>query len=224
MATRGAAMQTYVAFMRAINVGGHAVVPMSDLQQAFRSAGCESVRTYIASGNVLFEARPPQASALFNKIERAVGALLGKVPTILFRTVEDLQGLVASDPFKHARRESTAAFYVTFLASKPQARLRFPFGSEKEALEVVAMTRLDVFTISRPKSNRMYGFPNNYLEKELGVAATTRNWSTLFKIVEFAARSAKADVPVSVNSRGATPPAPRRRTRRDSQSKRTPIA
>ena len=47
------------------------------------------------------------------------------------------------------------------------------------------MKNLEVFIVSRRKKNGFFGFPNNFIEKELGVSATSRNWSTLTKIVEF---------------------------------------
>jgi hypothetical protein len=77
---------------------------------------------------------------------------------------------------------------VAFLSAKPATRPKFPLCLPAEALEAVGMKNQDVFVVSRPKKNGMYGFPNNLIEKELGVAATTRNWSTVTKIVAFAAK------------------------------------
>ena len=219
MTARSAATQTYVAFLRAINVGGRAVVSMADLQEAFRSAGCQAVRSYIQSGNVVFEARPDQAGALFKRISREVARLFDRCPTIVFRTADHLQQLVSSDPFKSARRESTAKFYVTFLEGAPPIEPAFPLAHSKEAIEAIGIDALDVFIVSRPKRKGFYGFPNEVIEKALGVQATSRNWSTVAKIVEFAAR------PVSSGgARRSTPPAPRQTTRRGSTRTRTPKA
>jgi uncharacterized protein (DUF1697 family) len=228
MAKREAAMEIYVAFMRAINVGGRAIVAMKDLQEAFRSAGCESVRTYIQSGNVVFCAPPGRAPATFKKIAGRVKPLLAGEATIIFRTIGELERIVERDPFKTARHETKAAFYVTFLAGPPKDRVVLPLVSEKEALEVVAMTGLDAFTISRPRPNGFYGFPNNYLEKQLGVAGTTRKWSTVSKIVEFARAATEVSQPVARVGRGgrtaATPPAPRGKSGRGSRPMRSPKA
>lgn len=222
-------MEIYVAFLRAINVGGRGVVTMTDLQEAFRSAGCHGVRTYIQTGNVVFGAHPGKASAMFTKVAGAVRPLLGGEPTIIFRTVAELERVVESDPFKTARHDTKAAFYVTFLAGKPKDRVVLPLVSEKEALEVVAMTGLDAFTISRPRPNGFYGFPNNYLEKQLGVAGTTRKWSVVSKIVEFArsatvVRPPAAPCPPERRRRGATTPVPRRSSGRGSRPTRNPKA
>jgi uncharacterized protein (DUF1697 family) len=61
--------------------------------------------------------------------------------------------------------------------------------SAKEALEAIEMKSREVFIVSRRKQNGFYGFPNNFIEQELGVSATTRNWSTLTRLVAFARQS-----------------------------------
>ena len=73
--------------------------------------------------------------------------------------------------------------YVTFLSDAPVTKPRLPLTSDKEALEAFAMKDLDVFIVSGRKTNGFYGFPNNFIEKELGVSGTTRNWSTVTRIV-----------------------------------------
>jgi len=55
-----------------------------------------------------------------------------------------------------------------------------------QALEAIAMKNMDVVIVSGRKKNGSYGLPNNFIEKELGVSGTTRNWSTVTKIVELA--------------------------------------
>jgi uncharacterized protein (DUF1697 family) len=55
-----------------------------------------------------------------------------------------------------------------------------------QTLEAIAMKNMDVVIVSARKKNGFYGFPNNFIEKELGVSGTTRNWSTVMKIVELA--------------------------------------
>ena len=87
-------------------------------------------------------------------------------------------------PFKQSKPGSDAKLYVAFLARKPTRRPQFPLLLPKEELEAVAMTDREVFIVSRRKKNGFFGFPNNFIETELGVPATTRNWSTVTKIVE----------------------------------------
>src|SRR5436853_71099 len=89
-AGRSLSMTTYVAFLRAINVAGHAIVKMEDLRKAFAAGGCRTVRTYIQSGNVVFECGETQADAIVRKTQTRARTLFGEAPTILIRTVDDL--------------------------------------------------------------------------------------------------------------------------------------
>lgn len=179
-------MNEYVAFLRAINVAGHARVKMTDLGRAFTSAGCKDVRTYIQSGNVLFESPDENPSDLIRRIQLEVRELLGGDAAVFFRTVSQLESLDERAPFKHLEGEPDVKLYVAFLSRKPLVRPKLPLISAKEALEVVAVSGLEAFVVSRRKRNGFYGFPNNFVEKELGVPATTRNWSTIGKILALA--------------------------------------
>ena len=176
-------MQTYVGFLRAINVTGHATVRMRDLQQCFTAVGCRGVRSYIQSGNIVFEAAEEKAPALFRRIERRLREEIGDEALVLFRTARALERIVQANPFRELTADRALKLCVTFLAARPRGGVRLPRVSEKERLETIAMKNLDVFTVSRRKPNNFYGFPNNFVEKELGVAGTTRNWSTVTKIV-----------------------------------------
>jgi len=60
----------------------------------------------------------------------------------------------------------------------------FPMREPKEALEAIGMKGLDVQLVSRPKPSGFYGFPNNFIEKALGVSGTSRNWNTVTTIVQ----------------------------------------
>ena len=177
-------MNTYVAFLRAINVGGHAKVKMSDLKHAFVAAGCKDVRTYIQSGNVIFEAPAGDTTALIQKIQIKLNELLGTEAAVVYRTRREVEGVVRAAPFKDIETTTDMKLYVAFLSQTPRSNPRLPLLSPKEALEAVQVKHFDVFIVSRKKKNGGYGFPNNFIEKAFGVPATTRNWSTVTKIAE----------------------------------------
>ena len=179
-------MTKYVAFIRAINVAGHASVKMSDLKEAFAAAGCKDVRTYIQSGNVIFEASEPDAGGIFERVRIKLRKLVSDEPTVLFRRLREINRIVKGNPFKDLDGDSDAKLYVAFLSRKPRNKPNFPIRSPKEGLEAIGLKNLEVFIVSRRKDNRFYGFPNNFIEKELGVLATSRNWSTVKKIAKVA--------------------------------------
>src|SRR5687767_13657343 len=116
---------THVAFVRAVNVGGTGIVKMADLQKAFTAAGCRNVRTFIASGNVLFDA-PGGVEALRPRILKRVGALMGAQPVIVFRTLREIEAIVKAAPFGALADEPAVKLYVMFMAAKPPRKPAFP--------------------------------------------------------------------------------------------------
>jgi uncharacterized protein (DUF1697 family) len=178
-------MNAYVAFMRAINVAGHGVVKMDALCGAFSAAGCRNVRSYIQSGNVMFESSASEQTIQRN-LRTKLRDLLGQEPVVFLRTINELSGLVERDPFQPYRNENKVKFYAVFLAEEPQKKPQFPLLLPKEEIEAFALSGREVFAVCRPNSQGSYGFPNNFIEKTFGTSATTRNWNTVAKIVKFA--------------------------------------
>jgi uncharacterized protein (DUF1697 family) len=186
-------MARQVAFLRAVNVGGRAIVRMTDVQKAFTDAGCANVTTFIASGNILFEAPlrradpkvgdPKVGSALRTRIGANMQGLLGTAPVIVYRTMDQLQQLVARAPFGALAADRRLKLYVIFAATPTSQRPVFPLRLPKEGLECIGMVDDDVLVVSHRKPNGMYGFPNNWIERELRITSTARNWSTVRKLV-----------------------------------------
>jgi uncharacterized protein (DUF1697 family) len=171
-----------VAFLRAVNVGGRGVVRMADVRTAFEAAGCSNVQTVIASGNVLFDAPAAGADALRSRIRRGLAVHLGAEPVVVYRTMRDVRRLVAAAPFGALVEDREVKLYVLFVAEKPARRPTFPRMLQKERLEAIGRHERDVLVVSRRKPNGMYGFPNNWIEAELGVVSTARSWSTVTKL------------------------------------------
>jgi uncharacterized protein (DUF1697 family) len=176
-------MLTYIAFLRAINVGGH-VVKMDDLRQIFESFGFKNVETYIQSGNVIFETPTGNVKTLTTKIEKGLHKALGYEVATFLRTKEEMRALVKFDPFKKIKASDKAKTYVTFLHQTSEVlKTRVPFFSPKKDVEVIGVRGCDVFCLSHSVDGK-FGFPNIFLEKELKVPATTRNWTTVSKMAE----------------------------------------
>lgn len=165
----------WVALLRGINLGARNKVRMAELRQVFEDAGARSVRTYIQSGNVLFEQPKPDAA----KLERAIAKAFGVESTVVLRSFTDIRRLAGAHPFGR----DTANSFVAFLAKKPtKARLM--------TLDELDVGR-DKFEIVR--SDVLLRFPRGYqsatltgavIEKHLGVPATVRNWRTVAKLAE----------------------------------------
>jgi uncharacterized protein (DUF1697 family) len=182
---KGTGVATFIAFLRAVNVAGHAVVKMDALREACTAAGCCNVRTYIQSGNIVFDSSAGEPTIL-RKLREALRSLLGKEPGIFLRTLDEMAQLVARDPFREFMSEQNTKFYVAFLAEPPAVKPKFPLLLPKEGLEAFGMSGREVFILSRPISSGSHGFSNAFVEKQFKLSATTRNWNTIVKIVKFA--------------------------------------
>jgi uncharacterized protein (DUF1697 family) len=175
----------YVAFLRAINVAGHARVDMASLCNAFARAGCVHVQSYIQSGNVIFETDEEDREPLFQKVRRNVCTLTGEHSGVVFRSTRQLQALVKAAPFKAYETDRSLKLYAVCLLHKPRRVPPFPWEDPEERLEAIGVKGLDVLVVSRRKEPRLfYGFPNSFVEKMLDVPATSRNWSTVRRIEE----------------------------------------
>ena len=104
-------MHAYVALLRAVNVGGTGKLPMSDLKALCERAGLLGVRTYIASGNVVFASRMSEA-AVKRALEPALEAYAGKPVGVLVRTAAEMARVVADNPFPDASPSRTVAIFL----------------------------------------------------------------------------------------------------------------
>ena len=180
---------THVAFLRAINVGGRAVVKMTDLRTAFERAGCRQVRTFIASGNVVFDAPATLPGALKARVAKELLNLFGKQPGVCYRTLDEIDALVAKDPFAKHLGDKTKMRFVAFMDRVPDKVPKLPMRLEKECVEIAGIHAAEMLILSWRTPRGMFGFPNACVEA-LGVTATTRNWNTVARIAEFARRPA----------------------------------
>ena|SRR5215510_13495842 len=181
-------MTRYVALLRGINVGGRRLIKMDELVRICSGAGLRNARTFIASGNVIFESTSANKAALTRKIEKALAQALGYEVTVILRTLSDLEALVKRNPFRGRPSGKDFMQFVVFLAAEPKNSITIPLISTTEKFEVFAVIDSAAFILSRRKQTGWFGFPNNFVEKQFGVAGTTRNWSTVNKIIKAAER------------------------------------
>ncbi len=185
-------MPRIVAFLRAINVGGH-VVSMARLKALFEAQGLTGVETFIASGNVLFESRATRLDRLAASISRALAAGLGYPVGVFLRTGAEVAAIAAHPAFPPAQAAGAFAVHVAFLGAplSPAARrLVAGFTTPDDAFHVHGR---EVYWLCRIRTSDS-AFSNARFEKVLGMPATFRNRNTLDRIVAkygFAAASAR---------------------------------
>src|SRR5436190_3208449 len=104
----------HIAFLRGINVGGHKLIKMDALAAAFTSAGFRNVKTYIASGNVIFDSRASNIDSLEKKAEKKLLETFGHNIAVVIFSMAELQALIESDVFKRITSHADAMLLVTF--------------------------------------------------------------------------------------------------------------
>lgn len=170
----------YVAFLRGINVSGHRIIKMEELRQHFRMPGIENIATYIQSGNVVFDTDVPDMVALRAAIEQQLFTVLGYSVTVLLRSHDELRRIVAANPFAGLPADDGRSLSITFLSAPPAAQLVDALPAVSGKRDEVRVVGTDAYILYERYSDSKLSNP--FLEKKLGVLATTRNWATVNKV------------------------------------------
>ncbi len=172
-------MQKYVAFLRAINVGGTKIIKMEDLKRMFASFGLTNVQTYIATGNVIFETKA--AADLEAKLESQLEKALGYKVEIFLRTMQEVTDIARNPPFTPQAAETLHVVFLRKSQSVDKTSEQNLLSLKSEA-DDFAVSGSEVYNLRRDKDASI--FSNNLIEKILKAPATTRNWNTVCKIAE----------------------------------------
>jgi uncharacterized protein (DUF1697 family) len=172
----------YVALLRAVNVGGRKV-EMARLRAAVAELGFENVATYIASGNLFFDAPSTSKAKLTARLEDQIAATFGIEVPVILRTLPELEAVCALDPFAGVEVTDDVRLMVNFLAGPPP-KLEVPATSPKGGFELVHLTKGEAFIVTRLQNGR---WPNEkWPDQTLAVPSTGRFWHTTAKILEAA--------------------------------------
>jgi uncharacterized protein (DUF1697 family) len=198
-------MIRHVAFLRGINVAGQKLIKMEELARIFASMGLRNVRTYIQCGNVIFDHASGNSVRLRKKIERTLQDVLGYEVPVILRPLADIEAIVERNPFRKIKADDDVMLCVVFLSAEPPSKPKLPLISATEKLEVFEVRDRAAFIVARRKKSGWFGFPNNFVEKELGVLATTRQVTTVRKIVDFANANAKSQGDIKKKTNSTSP-------------------
>jgi uncharacterized protein (DUF1697 family) len=171
-------MPVYVSMLRGINVGPHKRMKMEDLRQAAAKLRFANVRTYLQSGNLVFEAAETDPEAVSRKLEKQIVAEFGLQVPVVSRTAAEMLRVTRDNPFAREPGVESKRLYVAFLSCKPTASGRLALSSFKAEPDrchcVERQVYLDLQTGAADTR-----LSNAALERLLSVVATTRNWNTV---------------------------------------------
>jgi uncharacterized protein (DUF1697 family) len=175
------AVRSYVALLRGINVGGRNIVPMAELRDAFETAGYQSVRTYIQSGNVCFESNAP-GGLLESDLEAMLERRFGVPLVVMLRSHAQLRRIVARAPKRFGAQPDTYHSDVVFLKAPltpPSAmrvvKLRDGVDQAWPGTGVIYFARLSARR-TQSRMNSIMGTPEYQ-------RMTIRSWATTTKLL-----------------------------------------
>lgn len=173
-------MSRYIAFLRAINVGGR-TIKMDRLRALFAEMGFAGVSTFIASGNVIFDAPETDTAALERTLEAGLQDALGYRVDTFIRTPAELAAVAATWPFSDADSATAHTLFIAFLGASPDDAARERLLAYTTAVDAFHVDGREVYWLRRDALGDS-SFAGSALEKALGMPATVRNGRTVGKL------------------------------------------
>jgi uncharacterized protein (DUF1697 family) len=174
---------THVALLRGINVGGKNPLPMKELAEEFVAAGCEHVRTFIQSGNVIFSAPPGKdESELARLLGARLAARFGYTAPLVLRTTEELRAAIANNPYL-AMGAPEETLHIMFLTATPDTAVVKKLDPERSPGDEYQVIGREIY-LRLPTGMARTKLTNAYFDSKLGVTSTARNWRTTTKLLE----------------------------------------
>jgi uncharacterized protein (DUF1697 family) len=176
-------MPTQIAFLRGINLGSRNRIAMPALREALADAGFEDVRTYVQSGNIILSSRK-KPDAVARELRKLVKKRFGLELHVAVRTRAELAKVVERNPLGKVAKDPKR-YQVTFLAKRPSAAVKRALEAAVVEPEQLAVQGREVYAwhpkgVARSKLWSLLAGP------KLGVDATSRNWTTVTKLLELA--------------------------------------
>jgi uncharacterized protein (DUF1697 family) len=170
-------MGSFVALLRAVNVGGTGKLPMSDLKDICEKLGFEAIRTYIASGNVVFTSRKSEA-AIKAALEKQLETYAGKPVGVLVRSAAEMAQVLADNPFPKAAPNRVMAVFLDHAPSKDTLS-----GIRGQQDEEIRLGRREIYVHYRD------GMAKSKLVIPAAKTGTARNINTVATLARMAAES-----------------------------------
>jgi uncharacterized protein (DUF1697 family) len=177
----GGEMKTYIALLRGINVGGAGTLSMKELVAILESLDCRHVRTYIQSGNAVFQRGETDTAKLAKELTAKIAKQRDFAPHVLILDAKALQRVVDANPFPEAMAEPKS-LHAFFLDTKPAQSALKSLESLKGDSERFELRGRVLYLYAPDGVGRSKLAAS--VERKLGVTATARNWRTVTKLLE----------------------------------------
>lgn len=177
-------VDVHVALLRGINVGGKNRLPMSSLVSIFADAGCQDVRTYIQSGNVVYRAEEDLARRLPATVAKTIADRLGLTVPVITRSIDTLRTIESSNPYISSGKDLTK-LHVAFLAERPDRAKVAELDPDRSTPDEFIVEGSEIFLFC-PNGMARTRLTNAYFDSKLKTTSTVRNWKTVLTLLELA--------------------------------------
>lgn len=171
-------MTIYIALLRGINVGGHKIIKMADLKQAFESIGLKQVKTYIQSGNIVFKS-VEDITFLKKRIQSEIKNVFGFDVPVMLRTYDEFTHIIKRCPYEVNLLREGESIHVAFLANELSEKEKDQLLMYKNITEDCYIHKTVVYLLFK-NSIRNSKLMNQF--QKLHTPATVRNWRTVNKL------------------------------------------
>lgn len=172
-------MNTYIALFRGINVGGNHILPMKELVSMLEGLGLKNVRTYIQSGNAVFQSKAANTAQLSTKISAAIQKSHGFAPQVFLLGASALRETIKANPFPEAEGSTLHFNFLDDVPPAPDNSGIEKFRAASERYKLIG----NVFYLHAPDGIGRSKLAAK-LERLLGVPMTSRNWNTVRKLMD----------------------------------------
>jgi uncharacterized protein (DUF1697 family) len=185
-------METYISLLRGINVSRQNQIRMPELVRLYEGLHFFNVKSYIQSGNVVFDCPEMDPAKISRSIEAEIAIAFGTNVRVILRDKDRFKQIIDCNPFVNQRNEAPGKLHVTFLSDSPTESVlstlphpedpKRPGSGNDDEFMVYGQ---EIYLFCRNGYGRTK-FSNTFFERKLSVAATTRNWKTVTALYEIA--------------------------------------
>ena len=171
-------MGIYVSLLRGINVGGQKKLPMVTLRQIYQDLGFSGIKTYLQSGNVVFESPQTDQAVLTKQIEASIEQSCGYAVLVFVRSKDEVLRIASNNPFLSDKNIDYRKLHVTFLYQIPAETTWSKVVLPENIPDQYARGETVIY-LHYPNGYARSKLPASFFEKVLGVPLTDRNWNTV---------------------------------------------
>jgi uncharacterized protein (DUF1697 family) len=174
-------MPVFIAMLRGVNVGGN-TLKMDRLREVCSELGFKNIKTYVQSGNVVFES-DRAATSIARLMEKRLANECRLAPSVIVRTPAEMRKVIAGNPFLKEKGIDPNRLYVTFLAEPASKDGKATLAAIKSGPDRFHLAGKDIY-LHCPVAYGETKLSNNAIQKVLGITATSRNWKTVMTLAE----------------------------------------